>query len=525
MKKLYFLAIFLLAINISSQAQDKWEAGIFLGGSSYFGDLVHSDFFPYLDQTRFAYGANVRYSFLPVFSAQLNFLHSGLKGDDAIRADKGYEVPNRNISFTSGVNQIGLLFRYEPLANKRYADGAFKRLISPYITAGVAYDFMKVEADYSKAAGGYVALGQQDQTALNDKNSHLNLPIGGGIRFDLNEKVGLDLGFTVNRASSDLLDGVSLSGNPDNNDWYLAGGLTLAMKLSGKKDTDKDGIADKDDACPDMAGTAGTKGCPDTDGDGVADKDDNCPLEKGILFGCPDSDNDGISDKDEGLMGTDPKNPDTDSDGIMDGKENLNGNATVDAGESNPLDACDPDKNNANCDLDGDGLINAIDQCPTVFGEKLLEGCPDADGDGIPDKDDKCPNEVGPKSNNGCSELQDNEKEVLTVAIKNIQFETAQAVLKQVSIPVLKQIADIMKKYPYYSLKISGHTDNVGDPNKNQNLSELRAEACMIWLNANGIAKSRMESKGYGESKPIATNNTEEGRAQNRRVEFDLIIK
>jgi outer membrane protein OmpA-like peptidoglycan-associated protein/opacity protein-like surface antigen len=527
MKKLYLFIFVFLAFSTISKAQEKWEAGLFIGGSSYFGDLVHSNIFPYFDQTRLAFGADVRYSFTPTLSAQLNFLHAGLKGDDAVRLDKGSGFSDRNISFSTGVNQIGILLRYEPLGGMRYnSEDGFKKMVSPYIIAGIGYDFMNVEADYSRATDKFAASTQQDQNELNSSSSQLNLPIGGGLRFDLNEKVGLDLEFTVNRASSDLLDGVAASGNPDNNDWYLAGGVRLAMKLGAQEtDADNDGVADKDDACPNMAGPAQTNGCPDTDGDGIPDKDDNCPLVKGNLAGCPDSDNDGIADNIETILGTDPNNPDTDGDGLSDGVENKNGNATIEEGESNPLDACDPDKNADKCDMDNDGLVNAEDDCPTAYGEKILSGCPDSDGDGIADKDDKCPNEVGPKSNDGCSELEEAEKEIINVAIKNIQFETAQAVLKPVSIPILRQIRDIMNKYPYYSLKVSGHTDNVGDPNKNMDLSRMRAEACVNWLQANGINRARMESKGFGETQPIATNNTEAGRAQNRRVEFILIIK
>ena len=337
MKKIYLFIVIFLAVASVSKAQEKWEAGLFIGGSSYFGDLVHSNLFPYFDQTRLAFGADVRYNFTPTLSAQLNFLHSGLKGSDEVRMDKGFGVPNRNISFETGVNQIGLLLRFEPLGGMRYnSESGFRKLVSPYITAGVAFDFMNVEADYSNITDNFITLTQQDQSELNSNSSQLNLPIGGGLRFDLNQKVGLDLEFTVNRASSDLLDGVKASGNPDNNDWYLAGGVRLAMKLGGKSDADNDGVADKDDACPDMAGTALTNGCPDTDGDGIADKDDNCPLLKGTLAGCPDSDNDGVADNNETIIGTDPNNPDTDGDGISDGMENRNGNGTIDEGGKQP---------------------------------------------------------------------------------------------------------------------------------------------------------------------------------------------
>lgn len=553
MKRIYLLLVFVLSLSINSWAQEKWEAGLFLGGSTYFGDLVHSDYIPYLDQTRFAFGVNGRYLINQNFSVQLGFLHSGLKGDDAVRAQNGTGVPGRNISFESGVNQIGATFRWEPFGHKRYdAQNNFKRIVSPYIFAGLGYEFVNATPDYTKAQGNYVGLTQNDNNQLADNGSNLSFPFGGGIRHDLSEKVGLDLELTVNRAFSDFLDGVSNAGNPDNTDWYLAGGLRVSVKLGGPKDSDKDGIPDDMDTCPDIAGKDSAQGCPDSDGDGVEDSkddcpdmagglamggcpdadgdgvrdiDDPCPGEKGGPNGCPDSDEDGIADNIEKEIGTDPNNPDTDGDGLLDGQENKNGNASIDPGESNPLDPCDPDKNAENCDMDKDGIVNSKDDCPTVFGEAIFKGCPDSDGDGVEDKVDKCPNEVGPVSNQGCPELEEEEQEVMDLAIQNIHFEYAKDVLKASSIPTLEKIATIMKKYPHYSLQIIGHTDSRGHREDNQKLSEKRAKRCLDWLVEKGIQKVRLESKGYGESVPIADNINEAGRSKNRRVEFILFIR
>jgi outer membrane protein OmpA-like peptidoglycan-associated protein len=553
MKKIYLLSFLFMALSLNVSSQDKWEAGLFLGGSSYFGDLVHSDYTPYLSQTGIAFGADVRYSFNQNFSAQLNFLHAGLKGDDEVRAENGSGVTGRNINFTGGTNQIGGILRWEPWGHKRYDDqNSFNRIISPYIFAGVAYEFINVDPDYSKATGSYVALSLNDKVEIDANNSNFNIPMGAGVRFDFNEKVGLDFELGINRASSDFIDGVSMSGNPDNNDWYFAGGVRLSVKLSDKKDSDKDGIADEDDPCPNIAGVAsangcpdmdgdgiedskddcpsvaGTKdlgGCPDTDGDGIRDIDDDCPEEKGGINGCPDSDGDGISDKVELAMGTDPNNEDSDGDNITDGIENPNGNATVDKGESDPRDACDPLINADLCDQDKDGLVNSADECPTEAGSIAAKGCPDSDNDGILNKYDKCPNAAGPKSNEGCPELNKEEKEVFDLAISNIQFESNSNILKLSSVPTLSKIVDIMKKYPYYNLKISGHTDSRGHRADNLKLSENRAKACLSWLAGKGIDRARMESAGYGESQPIADNINEAGRKQNRRVVFELIIK
>lgn len=148
----------------------------------------------------------------------------------------------------------------------------------------------------------------------------------------------------------------------------------------------------------------------------------------------------------------------------------------------------------------------------------------DSDGDGITDELDTCPNIPGPSSNRGCPELTMEDREKVELAISMVQFETAKSVLLAQSYPVLDNIVDIMKRYPYYDLKISGHTDNVGDDASNLTLSKARAKACFDYLSSKGVASSRMSYNGYGETMPRATNDTEEGRALNRRVEFELVL-
>jgi len=138
---------------------------------------------------------------------------------------------------------------------------------------------------------------------------------------------------------------------------------------------------------------------------------------------------------------------------------------------------------------------------------------------------DKCPNTKGPVSNNGCPEISKEDKKTLDVAMRAVQFETGKATLKQESYGILKQVANILTRYPDYNLMINGHTDNIGSPVANQDLSEKRAKACLEFLALQGIAKGKMNALGYGESRPISDNNTEIGRSLNRRVEFTLIPK
>ncbi len=308
-------------------------------------------------------------------------------------------------------------------------------------------------------------------------------------------------------------------------------------------DTDKDGILDEDDECPKLPGKSSTQGCPDRDGDGVADKKDNCPdtFGKISLIGCPDSDNDGVIDMEDKCpneagpaerRGCPIK--DSDGDGILDedddcpyasGTEATNGCPDIDGdGVIDKNDRCpnSPGTINGCPDTDGDGVPDVDDECPNLSGE--VSGCPDTDNDGVHDGKDKCINSVGPESNQGCPEVKEEDLQILKFATDNVNFATDKATLIAQSYGILDQVAEVLKKYPDYSLSISGHTDNVGQPRANQVLSEERAQSCFQYLLSRSIEESRMIHRGYGETKPVASNNTEEGREKNRRVEFELFI-
>jgi len=224
-------------------------------------------------------------------------------------------------------------------------------------------------------------------------------------------------------------------------------------------------VPDEEDKCPDLAGVASNNGCPllDADNDGVSDAEDRCPNSAGSAAtqGCPDSDRDGVAD--------------------------------------------------------------FADKCPNRPGIAAYGGCPDSDGDGIDDTRDKCPNSAGSVANNGCPEISAADRETLELAMRAVQFETGKATLKSESSRILNQIGEIMNRYPDFNLSISGHTDNSGPATNNQRLSERRAKSCYDYLARVGVSTSRMNFSGYGESRPIADNNTLRGKALNRRVEFNLI--
>jgi outer membrane protein OmpA-like peptidoglycan-associated protein/tetratricopeptide (TPR) repeat protein len=116
-------------------------------------------------------------------------------------------------------------------------------------------------------------------------------------------------------------------------------------------------------------------------------------------------------------------------------------------------------------------------------------------------------------------------KEGVSIVLKNIFFETAKATLKDESKTELNKLVELLTKNPTIKIEIGGHTDNVGVDAENLKLSDARAVAVKNYLTANGISADRLSTKGYGETQPIADNNTEVGRAKNRRTEFKVISK
>jgi outer membrane protein OmpA-like peptidoglycan-associated protein len=306
----------------------------------------------------------------------------------------------------------------------------------------------------------------------------LNGTVGVNIWFS--ENVGLIIQSSYKHAFEDYL----------NSHFQHTAGLVIKF---GGKDTDGDGIYDKDDACPDVPGLEAFNGCPDSDGDGIEDSKDDCPNEAGLaeFNGCPDGDGDGVPDKDDDCP-------------TVKGLKSL-----------------------AGCpDADGDGVADNKDNCPNEAGPAANNGCPwpDSDGDGVLDKDDKCPNEAGTVANNGCPEINPPAEVMATLNeyARTVLFDTGKSSFRKETEPVLEAMTAIFKEYPEASFTIEGHTDSVGSSKSNQLLSERRANAVRDYLIANGIKADRLTAVGYGEDKPIDTNKTAAGRKNNRRVEVKL---
>lgn len=355
------------------------------------------------------------------------------------------------------------------------------------------------------------------------------------------------------RAGINLMFGCSndrdKDGIPDNKDDCIdTPGLA---EFKGCPDTDGDKIMDKLDSCVTVAGPIETNGCPDRDGDGIIDPEDDCPTDSGLVEfnGCPDMDGDGIKDLDDKC----PEKPgpvefegcpDTDDDGLPDNKDSCpekkgpidnNGCPYGDKDGDGVLDKDDKcidipgpaaNKGCPYADLDGDGVLDKDDSCIDTPGPTENSGCPfsDLDGDGVLDKDDRCPQTPGPTTNQGCPEIQKEEQEVLNTAFNNLEFETGRDVIKSSSYESLNNLAALLIKKEEWKIQISGHTDAVGNDASNLKLSEKRSKAVGAYLESKGVQTDRMIIRWFGETEPIADNDTAEGRARNRRVEMEVMF-
>ncbi|TNE53538.1 MAG: OmpA family protein [Bacteroidetes bacterium] len=171
-------------------------------------------------------------------------------------------------------------------------------------------------------------------------------------------------------------------------------------------------------------------------------------------------------------------------------------------------------------DMDGDGVLDVNDFCPTIPGTASANGCPDKDNDGVYDFIDKCPTLPGVQSTGGCPEVKNEVKTLMSKAMKGVQFVSGKSTILKKSYSILNQVADVMNANPTYYLDINGHTDNVGNADNNMTLSKERAQAVQTYLMSKGVAADRMKAQGFGQTQPKASNKTSRGRAENRRVEF-----
>ena len=167
-------------------------------------------------------------------------------------------------------------------------------------------------------------------------------------------------------------------------------------------------------------------------------------------------------------------------------------------------------------DSDGDGVYDDLDKCPNTPSGVSVDssGCPlDSDGDGVYDYLDKCPGTpLGARvDERGCWVL------------KGVQFDIAKATIKPESYQILDEVVEVLVKNPHLKIEIQGHTDSTGSAEMNLKLSQNRAASVLEYFVSNGIERTRLSCRGFGMEKPIASNDTIDGRAKNRRVELKPI--
>ena len=492
---LFFLVLFTFHF-LTGQAQvtwknDKMKSYFYIqpnvGISQYFGDLNQKDYWSQTPQ--FGAGAVAGYQLNPVFGFRGQFLKTALHS----------EIVDQNQQLISDLWDAA--FHVTININEIFADYNDKRFLNFYLFTGGGLSSFK---SYLETKEPPAPLEKHDS-----RQYSFFLPVGAGASLRLSNAVAVNLEY----ADRTIFDPTKLDftdGGEQNNDHYSYASVGVQVKL-GVKDTDGDGVRDKDDLCPASHGKPSLRGCPDKDNDGIADQDDICADISGLaeFKGCPDTDGDKIPDIEDAcplaagkadLKGC----PDHDADGIADKDDKC-----PDAPGRIEFSGC-PDR-------DGDGIIDKDDICPDVKGLAVLQGCPDTDGDGIPDPKDNCPDVKGTKANNGCPAIAAG-----PLFEKNVYFNSDEVVVSKQNIADLDEVVAFLNEHPGSVVSVAGHADNRESDEYNLRLSEKRADFVINYLNKKGVKALKVDKSFFGKLKPVSDNNTSRGRALNRRVEIKI---
>ena len=292
----------------------KWEGGLFLGLTAYAGDLEFA-----FAESRPILGLFVRRSLGNYFGMNISLAQGILSGSDKHSTATPWRLA-RNFAFKSPLTELVVRGEYHFLGITHKVaslssgvsvmdEGEQKsfrmraRRISPFIYVGGGLAIVSPKTNFNdKLLPNPTTAGfriNADKSASHAK-AHVVVPFGGGLRIPFaNQQTFLTMEGGFRPTFSDEIDGISVSGNPNVDDWYLVSSIGLSKTLGFTKDSDKDGIPDKYDLCPFLKGDAKLQGCPDRDGDGITDDKDACPNASGLVIyeGCPDTDGDGIIDK------------------------------------------------------------------------------------------------------------------------------------------------------------------------------------------------------------------------------------
>ncbi|MGB4415048.1 MAG: OmpA family protein [Paludibacter sp.] len=474
MKQKSFYILILLAflqLGFAQTADKKFAIGLNGISTKYIGDLggnAFTDFtFSQYCLGYFGGGISLNYYLSPSFDLGINGNY-GLYG----------AYHNFSSKFLSTKFESSLFGHYK--LNNGYIISKDSKW-SPFLSLGVGF------ASYGEVKD-YAGWADYDGTDI-------IVPVGAGVKYQITDAFAVQYQYNYNFTNADNHDKVT-GGKNDAFGEHLLG---VVFSLGKNKDTDKDGVADKYDLCPDTPVNVKVdeKGCPiDTDKDGVADYLDKCPnslpCEKVDANGCPvDSDNDGVIDNEDRCPAT-PAGVKVDAKGC-------------------PVDT------------DNDGVADYLDKCSNTPARVQVDanGCPlDTDNDGVADYFDKCPEVKGTAANKGCPDISAETQNIFSQALQGIQFIVDSYEIKPISNPILNKVVEVMKQNPSYNIEINGHTDSTGSEDYNLELSQKRADEVRKYFVEHGIDASRLTTKGHGETQPVVDNTTPANRHKNRRVEF-----
>ena len=425
MKKLIILTL-LLCFSTLAMSQTEYDRWRYKLGVTHMGlDIRYNDGqYNFSDLHNVGFIVGTEYYINPSLNAALNVSRGKVRHEREFRG----LVTDADVRLTYKFNN-GYIMK----------EDAF---FAPYLSAGMGFTHLKEqEYFYDEFEGG-----------------HAMIPLAIGANMKVNDK-------------TDVYTEAALKKSLDDSYNYTQFNIGVKFSLKKDKDSDNDGLIDRKDECPEVAGPSTNNGCPlaDDDNDGVPNLYDACPTIPGSIDGCPDQ--------------------------------------------------------------DGDKVPDMYDVCPTKAGSPETAGCPDRDEDGVIDSQDPCPNKFG--TMNGCTledyqniapESEESIKVQLIEAAENILFELDEATLTEGSYEPLKDILVVLRENPEIKLDINGHADSTGSSDYNMNLSQERAETVKEYFIENGIAESRLMAQGFGERAPRTDNDTSGERALNRRVDIDFII-
>ena len=475
MKKLYILFLSLCFSLISLYAQSEHTGlSVGMGGGATLGATTEQS-----DVMRFHGRIFGRYGFIENAQIELGVGLGRLAGDD----------------YSTLIAPVDARLVFVPF---------YMEMGHPYLYAGAG--LLRYVADQAPPS----------QVVNREENGWTTvIPFGIGFSYSLTEKVAFEVSGGYNLTGTDNLD-VTTTDSKNDNYWSILLALTTKIE-GGSDDADNDGLTNDEEK---QLGTDPKN--PDTDGDGLTDGEEVNKYQTNPNK--EDSDGDGLTDADEvRKYSTDPNKADTDGDGLKDGDE-LQKYLT------------EPTKS----DTDNDGLNDGDE----VLTYKTLPLKADTDGDGLSDGDEVLKHKTNPlvadsdsgtindgvEVKRGTNPLDTSDdlpkKETVQLEVgknfvlEGITFKTASSDITPETEQVLEKVVNTLAENKDIEVEIQGHTDNVGSRSSNRTLSTARAEAVKQYLINKGIDAKRMTTKGFGPTKPIAPNTTDEGKQKNRRIEF-----